>query len=192
MAPPAMSKAPRETSPAPASDPISSSEFTPRVAPLDTVTAAELPIALLLVTFRRPSVMSTLPLKVLTPARVSVPLPDLVKPPDPPTAPPSVVKLPTVSVRVEERGVHDGRTRLARLLLQAADTQASRDEDHVELRQHVPQAVLGATLGLGRQTVNRLLQELQSEALVEIGRARLTVRSRAGLRRIAHPPREAD
>ena len=46
--------------------------------------------------------MSTLPLKVLTPARVSVPLPDLVKPPDPPTAPPSVVKLPTVSVRVEE------------------------------------------------------------------------------------------
>jgi DNA-binding transcriptional regulator LsrR (DeoR family) len=62
----------------------------------------------------------------------------------------------------------------------------------VELRPHVPQAVLGATLGLSRQTVNRLLQELQSEALVEIGRARLTVRSRAGLRRIAHPPREAD
>jgi CRP/FNR family cyclic AMP-dependent transcriptional regulator len=103
-----------------------------------------------------------------------------------------VTRVRELSVRVEERGVHDGRTRLARLLLQAADTQASGDEDHVELRQHVPQAVLGATLGLSRQTVNRLLQELQSEALVEIGRARLTVRSRAGLRRIAHPPREAD
>lgn len=87
-----------------------------------------------------------------------------------------------LSARVEERSGMGGRARLVRLLLRAADEAATAGEDRVDLQRHLPQAVIGATLGLGRQTVNRLLGELQSEGLVEIGRARVTVTSRAGLR----------
>ena len=90
-----------------------------------------------------------------------------------------------LSRRVEEDATLDGRTRLARLLLRAADEAAASGEDRVELRQHLPQAVLGGALGLSRQTVNRLLQGLQDAGVIEVHRARITVSRRAQLRALA-------
>ena len=87
-----------------------------------------------------------------------------------------------LSERVEEGASFDGRTRLCRLLLRAAEAEAEGAEDRVELGRHLPQAVLWAQLGLSRQTVNRLLRGLQDADAIEVKRARLTVTSRARLR----------
>lgn len=76
---------------------------------------------------------------------------------------------------VEEGASLAGRGRLARHLLRLARMSGRSDGEHITIDEHLPQAVLASSLGLSRQTVNRLLQELQSEGLILVRRARITV-----------------
>lgn len=77
--------------------------------------------------------------------------------------------------QIEEGASLSGRQRLARHLTRLAAKQREVGNGPVELTGHLPQAVLASSLGLSRQTVNRLLQELQGDGLIEVHRARITL-----------------
>lgn len=96
----------------------------------------------------------------------------------------------TTRVRALTHAVHDsvsvtGRVRLARHLLRLADQRGVGVDGVVELREHLPQAVLASSVGLGRQATNRLLGELQEEGVIRVHRARIVVIDRARLAGLA-------
>jgi CRP/FNR family transcriptional regulator, cyclic AMP receptor protein len=76
---------------------------------------------------------------------------------------------------IEEGASLSGRQRLARHLLRIAAQQGHSGGEPVVLEGHLPQSVLASSLGLSRQTVNGLLQEMQAQGLIEVHRAKVTL-----------------
>ncbi|MFZ5481858.1 MAG: Crp/Fnr family transcriptional regulator [Myxococcota bacterium] len=89
-----------------------------------------------------------------------------------------------LSQRVEETLTLPARVRLARHLLRLAEGHGGDAGGGVALDAHLPQATLASGLGLSRQTVNRLLGELEAEGLLSVRRARIVLLDREGLARV--------
>ena len=87
--------------------------------------------------------------------------------------------------RLEDGTLHTAESRVARYLLRMADAHGSEGPNGILIRLHLPQATLGSAVGLSRQTVNEVLATLREAQLIDVARARVTVRDRAGLRKIA-------
>lgn len=90
--------------------------------------------------------------------------------------------------RLEDGVLHTAESRVARHLLRMAEAHGTAVPSGVRIALHLPQATLGAAVGLSRQTVNEVLGTLRESQTVEIARARVTICDMAGLRRIAGDP----
>ena len=83
--------------------------------------------------------------------------------------------------------------RLARLLIELADTIGSRDTaGRYELPDCLTQAELGSLAGMARRTVEEQLRDLQRQGIVELAYRRMTIRDMPRLHVVARLDREPD
>ncbi len=88
-------------------------------------------------------------------------------------------RLKEAEARLEEIGFKDIPARLATLLLQVAEEQ--RSETIIGLTHQD----LGEQIGTYRETTTQTLSSFKSKGLIDIGRKRITILDRDGLRRVA-------
>ena len=88
-------------------------------------------------------------------------------------------RLREVEARLEELAFKGIPARLASLLLQLADETGS---DTIQGLTHQD---LGEQIGTYRETTTQTLNQFKAQGLIEIGRKRITILDREGLRRIA-------
>jgi len=94
----------------------------------------------------------------------------------------------TNDARVEEGLFLSARARVARHLVRLVGLHGVTEPDgSVRVDQRLSQAELGGAVGLSRQSVNQVLQALQAEGVVRLGRARLVVTAPEALDRAARP-----
>lgn len=86
------------------------------------------------------------------------------------------------SARLAEGALRSAPVRVARYLARMADAHGTPTADGVRIDVPLPQATLGAAVGLSRQTVNQALGELARAGLIDVARARVTVRDPYALR----------
>jgi CRP-like cAMP-binding protein len=78
------------------------------------------------------------------------------------------------------------RQRVARCLADAARSFGKPAEGGIALDQHLPQSEIALMVGTSRQSVNRVLQEFQSEGLVATRYGSVLIRSPGRIGEIAH------
>jgi CRP/FNR family transcriptional regulator, cyclic AMP receptor protein len=81
---------------------------------------------------------------------------------------------------------------LANVLTRLADRHGRRVESGVVIDLHLSQEDLAAMIGVGRQTINRLLKTLEREGVASANYASLTIHNIEALERICTEPGLAD
>lgn len=94
-------------------------------------------------------------------------------------------RLKRVEARVEDLVVRSVRGRVARMVLELAQTFGRNEADRVMIDVPLTQGELATLVGATRQTVNQVIGELSAEGLLSHDRRRLSISDRDGLARAA-------
>lgn len=92
-----------------------------------------------------------------------------------------------IQLRLRELATERVPQRLAHILLRLAEQAGSQDDGVVRIDIPLTKQDLAQMTGTTLFTVSRLLSEWAEEGLVEVGRARVALRSVEGMRRLAAP-----
>ncbi len=89
--------------------------------------------------------------------------------------------------RTTDFSVLDGPARLVKAIFLLGQRFGERDGSRVVIRHDLTQAELGALIGLSRETVSKVLADLSSQGLLEVGTGRIVVTDEDALRRSISP-----
>jgi CRP-like cAMP-binding protein len=87
---------------------------------------------------------------------------------------------------MEEQAFDPLRTRLIRALLVLVETYGIPQDRGTVIQLRLAQDHLGDLLGVSRQSINKLIKQLEGEQLIEMHYGRVIVRDLEALRGIAH------
>lgn len=96
-------------------------------------------------------------------------------------------KLRLAFLALEDASLFPAPQRVARRLLLMAASPLNRP-DVVRYTLELPQDVLGAMLGISRQTTNQILRDMEARGLIRLGRAQIELLDLAGLQTWAERP----
>ena len=89
--------------------------------------------------------------------------------------------------RTTDIHIRDGSARLAKAILLLGSRFGQRDGSRLVVRHDLTQAELGALIGLSRETVSKVLSDLETRGLLEVGAGRIIVPDEDALRRHIGP-----
>ncbi|MBK8972626.1 MAG: Crp/Fnr family transcriptional regulator [Hahellaceae bacterium] len=97
-------------------------------------------------------------------------------------------KLRLAFIALEDAALYPAPVRLARRLLQMSQSGVTGDNAGTRTSLALPQEVLGAMLGISRQTTNQILRDLEAQGLITLSRSMITLVDLPGLRTMASLP----
>lgn len=95
-------------------------------------------------------------------------------------------KLRLAFVALEDSTLYPAPVRLVRRLLQMSQSNTGGALARTTLT--LPQEVLGAMLGISRQTTNQILRDLETQGLISLSRSMITLIDLSGLQALASQP----
>ena len=85
------------------------------------------------------------------------------------------MKIRELELRLRQVSGHDVNRRIIAFLVQLAEKMGVRQGDHIRIKCHITHQELASTIGSARESVNRLLNQLKKNKIIEMSRSEIII-----------------